>query len=243
MRRITLLISIGLLVVVYLTLNILFAQNPPTAAAISDLERPIHACEQQVASWRREERVEIAFVVAVIVFGVIISSLHALNDNWARKTTLALGVATAILTGINSRIFTADDRTLRRATFEGNGVISQLWVMADTMKDEHVCPQDKLNVKGDYLKKLLEFQAIGERLNGTANAPANASASNRGMWKEALEYCRACMRRRRWGFRHGCRSLRRTTPVSITLGKPPPTLSPVQNRTPSMTRSITRCCS
>ena len=180
MRRITPLISIGLLVVVYLTLNILFAQNPPTAAAISDLERPIHACEQQVASWRHEELVEIAFVVAVIVFGVIISSLHALNDNWARKTTLALGVSTAILTGINSRIFTADDRTLRRATFEGNGVISQLWVMVDTMKDEHVSTQDKLNVKGDYLKKLLEFQAIGERLNGTANAPANASASNSG---------------------------------------------------------------
>ena len=104
MRRITLLISIGLLVVVYLTLNILSAQNPPTAAAISDLERPIHACEQQVASWRSEELVEIAFVVAVIVFGVIISSLHALNDNWARKTTLALGVATAILTVDRERI-------------------------------------------------------------------------------------------------------------------------------------------
>ena len=177
MRRITLLIFTGLLVAVYLTPNILFAQNPPSSAAISDLERPIHACQQQVASWRREEGVEIAFVVAVIVFGVVISSLHTSDDKWARKMTLALGILTAILTGINSRVFTADDRTLRRATFEGDGVISQLWVMVDTIKDEHTSPQDKLNVKGDYLKKLLEFQAIGERLNGTTNAPANASNS------------------------------------------------------------------
>jgi hypothetical protein len=130
------------------------------------------------------------------------------------------------------------------STFEGDGVIRQLWVMVDTMKDEHLSSQDRLNVKGDYLflrttkvkrpdgkvdeyirlvefdwnngsprhrvicnlgrkellaphaeallrllqgkatavgawdwgvmlvKKLLEFQTIGERLNGTAYTPA-----------------------------------------------------------------------
>jgi hypothetical protein len=138
----------------------------------SDLERPIHACEQQVASWRSEERIEIAFVIAVIVFGVIISTLQGLNSRWTKTTTLVLGVATAIITSVNSRVFTADDRTLRRAAFEGDAVIRQLWVMADTMNDEHLSQQDRLSLKGDYLKKLLEFQAIGEKLNGTATKNA-----------------------------------------------------------------------
>jgi hypothetical protein len=38
------------------------------------------------------------------------------------------------------------------STFEGNGVIRQLWVMVDTMKDEHLSSQDRLNVKGTILK-------------------------------------------------------------------------------------------
>jgi hypothetical protein len=34
-----------------------------------------------------------------------------------------------------------------------------------------------LNVKGDYLKKLLEFQAIGERLNGASNASSGTQSA------------------------------------------------------------------
>jgi len=149
----------------------MFTQTAPSSAAVSDLERPIHSCEQQVTGWRREERAEIAFVVIIIACGVVISALQKTDGKWAKPATVVLGVVTAILTGVNSRVFTADDKTLRRATFEGNGVISQLWVMIDTMKDERTSPQDRLAVKGDYLKKLLEFQAIGERLNGTGTAP------------------------------------------------------------------------
>ncbi len=172
MRRVTLLLSLWLLVAVSLTLNSSLAQPGATKAVSSDLERPIHACEQQVASWRSEERIEIAFVIAVIVFGVIISTLQGLNSRWTKTTTLVLGVATAIITSVNSRVFTADDRTLRRAAFESDAVIRQLWVMADTMNDEHLSQQDRLSLKGDYLKKLLEFQAIGEKLNGTATKNA-----------------------------------------------------------------------
>src|SRR5208282_1865222 len=104
MRRVTLLLSLWLLVAVSLTLNNSLAQPGATKAVSSDLERPIHACEQQVASWRSEERIEIAFVIAVIVFGVIISTLQGLN-RWTKTTTLVLGVATAIITSVNSRVF------------------------------------------------------------------------------------------------------------------------------------------
>ncbi len=180
MKRVSVLFSLWLLMAVSFALTSLQAQVPATNSAISDLERPINSCEQQIAGWRREERLEIVSVVAVSAFGVFISALQKSANPWPKRITFALGIATAILTGINSRVFTADDRTLRRATFEGNGVIRQLWVLVDTMKDEHLSPQDRLNVKGDYLKKLLEFQAIGERLNGTASATAPAVTFDTG---------------------------------------------------------------
>jgi hypothetical protein len=80
-------------------------------------------------------------------------------------------------------VFTADDRTLRRAAFEGDGVITQLWVIDANLKDEHLSQEDRLNFKGEYLKKLLAFQAIGERLNGTSstNAPTNAVERDLGV--------------------------------------------------------------
>src|SRR5437867_4975101 len=139
-----------------------------TNAAISDLERPIHACEQQVASWTHEEKVEKFFVIVAFICGVVIASVQGSKKTWAKALAVSLGLVVAILTGVNSRAFTADDRTLGRAAFKGSTVINQLWVLVDTLKDERVSPQDKVIAKGEYLKKLLEFQAIGERLNGTA---------------------------------------------------------------------------
>jgi hypothetical protein len=180
MRRLTLLISIGFLLAACLAPGGVLAQDPATSAASSNLDRPIHACEQQVASWQREAYIEIAFVVAVIIFGVLVSALQGSSSLWAKRAILLLGIATAILTGITSRVFTADDRTLRRAAFEGNLVVSQLWVMADNLKDEHLTGTDRVTAKGDYLKKILEFQALGEKLNGTARDGANAvSTANR----------------------------------------------------------------
>lgn len=181
MRRVTLCVFLCFLawalVSLVFTVGSSNAQVPTAKAAISELERPIRACEQQVASWRREEVLQIIFVLAVSIFGVVISYLQKSDAKWSKTATVVLGIATAILTAINARVFSADDRTLRRAVFEGGTVISQLWVMDDTLKDEHMSPQDKLNVKGDYLKKLLEFQAIGERLNGASNASSGTQSA------------------------------------------------------------------
>jgi hypothetical protein len=156
-------------------------QTTAPAHVITDLERPIHACEQQVKGWQSEEHVEIILVIVVIALGVIISALQGSSSKWAKTTTLLLGIGTAILAGINSRIFTADDRTLRRAAFEGEAVIGQLWIIVDTLKDGNLTPQDKVNVKGEYLKKLLEFQAIGERLNGTLKNSSKNSDKRIGL--------------------------------------------------------------
>ena len=130
MRRVTLCIFLcalaWALVSLVFTVGSSQAQAPAAKAAISELDRPIRACEQQVASWRREEIFQIIFVLAVSIFGVVISYLQKLDGTAARKATVALGLTTAILTAVNARVFSADDRTLRRAVFDGGTVISQL---------------------------------------------------------------------------------------------------------------------
>jgi hypothetical protein len=174
-----LLIALVILVAPFVVRNKLHAQSAAANPPISEIERPIHACEQQVIGWKHEEQAEITLFVVAVIFGLIISALQGTDKKWAKVTTIVLGIVTAGVASINPRIFTADDRTLKRAVFEGEGIIAQLWVMVDTMKDENLTTQDKVSIKGEYLKKLLEFQAIGERLNGTING--NAKAANAGL--------------------------------------------------------------
>lgn len=166
MNRFALFLSMGILIAVFLIPESVHAQVPATNAVTSEIEQPIRGCEQQVASWLREAHIEIAFIVAVIVFGVVISTLQGSKTGWAKRVTVLLAVGTAILTGINSRVFTADDRTLRRAAFEGNAIIGQMWILVDSMNREPLTPQDRQVVAGKYLQKLLEFKSIGEQLNG-----------------------------------------------------------------------------
>jgi uncharacterized membrane protein YeaQ/YmgE (transglycosylase-associated protein family) len=174
-----LLIALVILLAPCIVCNTLHAQSAATNPPMGDLERPIHACEQQVIGWKHEEQAEITLFVVAIVFGLIISALQGTDKKWAKVTTIILGIVTAGVASVNPRVFTADDRTLKRAVFEGEGIIGRLWVMVDTLKDEHLTAQDKLSIKGEYLKELLEFQAIGERLNGTMTG--NAKPSNAGL--------------------------------------------------------------
>jgi len=93
----------------------LHVQAQATKAAVSDLERPIHACEQQVNGWRRQAAVQIVFLVVVVLAGVAVSGLQKSPKQSAKTAIVVLGLTTTALTGINSRVFTADDRTLRKA--------------------------------------------------------------------------------------------------------------------------------
>ncbi len=170
MKWLTVLISIGLLLAACVVVGAVLAQDHATNTTSSALDKPILRCEKQVASWQREAHIEIVLVIAVIIFGVVVSGLHGSNSPWAKKATLLLGIGTAIITGINSRVFTADDRTLRRAAFEGNAIINEMWATAAQLKDERFDEANRVTVAGEYTKKFLEFEAVGERLNGTAKA-------------------------------------------------------------------------
>ncbi len=156
------------------------AQDPATNTGSSDLDRPIHNFEQQIADWQRQANIEIALVIAVFIFGVVVSALHGSKSPSAKRVTLLLGIGTAALTGITSRAFTADDRTLRRAAFEGNVIVSRLWLMASNLKEGHLIGQDLATAYGEYSKQITEFQAVGERLNGTAKAGPGAVSTTNG---------------------------------------------------------------
>ena len=138
-----------------------------SGAETSVLENSIHICERQVAGWRRQQQVELALVVLVAICGAVVSALHQTTAKWAKRTTLALGLTTSILTIVNSRVFTADDRTLGHAVFEGDSVISQLWVSLKAASDPTLPEEDRKTAMAEYSKKLAEFHAVGEKLNGT----------------------------------------------------------------------------
>ena len=174
MRRVTLLIFVGLLAVV-LTSSISRAQSPASSDT-SELDKPIQSCLKQVASWRHEAATELTLVVAVSVFGILIATLQKSKDDRAKKATAVLGVVTAVLTGVNSRVFTADDRTLRRAAFDGDAVINQLWVKVGAAKDTNLPPEDRKTAIADYLNELAKFHAVGDKLNGAA--PASGSTED-----------------------------------------------------------------
>ena len=178
MRGILLLVSAGLLLVGLAAFSILFAQTTPSAPTTSDLERPIHACEMQVAGWRRDGNTELTFVIIIFIGGIVIAILQKKEDTWAKVTAGVLGIVTAILTGVNSRVFTADDKTLKQAAFEGQAVISQLYVHVDTIKDPRTSDQDRISAKGEYLKLLVKFQEIGDRLGGKKEPPAASGYLN-----------------------------------------------------------------
>jgi hypothetical protein len=112
--KFALLTGVVILVATYLPSYGLQEQTTVTTPVINSLERRIHGYEQQVKDWKSEEHTEIITVIAVMAFGGIISALQRSRRKWAKTATLCLGVCTAILAGINSRAFIADDRTLRR---------------------------------------------------------------------------------------------------------------------------------
>jgi|HubBroStandDraft_1064217.scaffolds.fasta_scaffold03750_2 hypothetical protein len=167
MRRIMLFVSVGLLAVV-VPFCILHAQTSTNHSDASDLERPIHNCERQVASWRRVEIVEIVFLVVTFSLGGVIAALQKLKNDAAKNATIVLGVITAMLTGVNGTLFPADVKTLRRAVFDGDAVINQMWIKVQAAENPQSSPEDRKTATDDYAKTLNQFQAVGDSLTGTS---------------------------------------------------------------------------
>jgi hypothetical protein len=139
-------------------------------AGTSDFEKPIVDYDKQIKSWEREAGIEIVLVGAVIVFGALVSLFQKWTTPWAKTTTVVLGIAITVITGINSKFFSADYRTLHLAAADGRAITAQLWPMAGMLNDPHTSDEVRKTTQELYFKKLAEFPAVIARLEGTKTA-------------------------------------------------------------------------
>lgn len=172
MRRIMLLVSVGLLASILVPWCVLRAQTSTNNSGPSDLERPIYNCQRQVAAWQRAEIIEIACLLLASSLGLVIAYLQKVNNDTARKASSLLGLISALLVGVNSVVFPADVKTLRRAVFDGNAVIDQLWIKVHAAQNQQSSAEDRKIATDDYLKTLTQFKAVGDTLTGTSPATA-----------------------------------------------------------------------
>lgn len=149
-------------------------------AGSSDLEKPIRDYERQIASWEREADLEIVLVVAVLIFGPLISLFQKSNSQWAKTATVALGLATSIITGINSKAFSADYRALHLASIDGRAITAQLWPMAWMLTDPHTSEENRKTTQELYFKKLAEFPAVIARLEGNGEKATSSKNQDGG---------------------------------------------------------------
>jgi len=160
------------MVAVFLTFTGIHAQTPATStSAINGFLSSIQNCEHQVAIWRLEDRLAIVFAVLLIVFGIVISTLHRSQGKWARSAILVLGAGSTILTAINTRVLDADYRTLERTISDGDAAIRQLDALAQIMQGAPPSTKDWEDAKDAFLKELAQFQVISNGLTGTASNP------------------------------------------------------------------------
>lgn len=171
---------IGFLLAVCLCPSSACSQSGSASSTQSGIERTLQNCQRDIAGWSHEAALEITLAILIIILGGAVSLLQKSDEKWAKRATVGLGVAISIFTGVNSRIFLADDRTLRRAAFDGRSVLNELLVISDEMKDDNLTSDNRAALSASYLKKLAEFHAIGEKLNGTqptATAPESVATS------------------------------------------------------------------
>ncbi len=169
MKRFALLVLAALLLAVCFRSHLLRAEAPGKVA-VSALEQPIDKFQHQVDSWKNEARQEIVLVIALIVFGPFIALFQKSNSSWAKTATVALGIASSILTGVNSQAFSADYRGLKEAASEGEAIIAQLEGMVAILNDPHTTEENRKTTEGLYFKELAEFPAVISRLAGKGDA-------------------------------------------------------------------------
>ncbi len=97
-----------------------------SAASTNPFEKSIQEIQSQITAWDHQANIQIVLVIAVVVFGAVISVLQKSTGNAAKVATIVLGLATSIVTGINAKVFSVDYRSLQRAAMEGNAIVRKL---------------------------------------------------------------------------------------------------------------------
>ena len=126
--------------------------------------------KQQIAVWERQAHIQIALVVAVVVFGALISAFQGSAKRWSKVATLTLGVATTICAGVNSQAFSADYRSFQRAAIEGESIIRKMNNIIANLAAAQPAAQDLTEFKAEFSKCVDDFNQVSKNLEG--NTPA-----------------------------------------------------------------------
>jgi hypothetical protein len=97
-----------------------------SVATTNPFEKSIQEIQNQITAWDHQANMQIVLVIAVVIFGAVISVLQKSTGNAAKVATIVLGLATSIVTGINAKVFSVDYRSLQRAAMEGNAIVRKL---------------------------------------------------------------------------------------------------------------------
>jgi hypothetical protein len=155
------------------------AQSPPPITQSGDLHRPAADIGAQIRKWEISADIQVSLIVAVVVFGALISSFHSYTNLWAKRTVLVLGIATSVATGIGSSnaVFSSDYRSLRMAITDANRVITRLDSIAGTPNIASMSPDEFAVVKQQMDAQLDQFDQIVQKVEGSGRA-ANQSSRN-----------------------------------------------------------------
>lgn len=173
MRRVCVFVVVGLLTALFVCRGA--GAQAPAGAADSILQKPIHECERQVASWKRDQQVEITFIVLTIVLGAVTSGLQAWKKPLVKPITGVLGIIMAILTGVNGTVFPGDVKTLGRAIADGDAVIGQLWIKLNSLQSGQLSPADLKAATDAFATELGRFQTVADTLTGSTVATKTTS--------------------------------------------------------------------
>jgi hypothetical protein len=130
-----------------------------------------------VATWQHAEILQIGVLVAAFSIGVIIAAVQASKKEVIKNVTIVLGIVSAILTGVNGTLFPADVKALRRAIFDGNAAIDQLWIKVHVAENPQLSPSDRKTAMDDYVQALNRFTAVGDALTGPSTIKASTMGS------------------------------------------------------------------
>ena len=144
---------------------------------LKTFQMEIQDFQQQIGVWERQAHTQIALVVAVVVFGALISGFQGSAKKWSKVATVALGIATSICTGINSQVFSADYRSLQRAASEGQSIIRRLNNIIANFEAAQPNGENLKEFKSEFSKSVDDFNQISKSLEGNSSGQSVSRGS------------------------------------------------------------------
>jgi hypothetical protein len=162
-------------ILVFITLGagldpVLLRAQTPVNNPLKTFEMEIQDFQQQIGIWERQAHTQIALVVAVVIFGALISAFQGSAKKWSKAATLVLGIATSICTGVNSQVFSADYRSLQHAAIEGQNVVRKLRNIIANFDAAHPTGENLKEFKSEFAKSVDDFNQISKILEGNTSA-------------------------------------------------------------------------